>query len=303
VDGVLFSQFESVFLYYIGYYVIGKNSASESFFGSSTPGVYLYDDFRVYTSVLKLTDIQALACMYSNPGKIVPYVHYTFDSWTSGTTITNDGFAGSSRNAVLTNGASVLTNSPVTGTNYLSLNGTYSQHVTIENVKLTGNSWSVCFWYKKEPATMYESDVALFCMGLVSVEAIIHELTVGFYDTTGSLYLKQGDINVSVFASNCCDGTWRHVTIIYDEDSLSYAFYINVIICSNPCTSIGTKTVLCYIGKTVDTSKDYQYATVQIDDFRIYNNVGLSLTSVALLCRSDISIKRIGDVIERYTTD
>ena len=110
---------------------------------------------------------------------------------------------------------------------------------------------------------------------------------------------------MSVFASNCCDGTWRHVAIIYDEDSLSYAFYINGIICSNPspCTSIGTKTVLCYIGKTVDTSKDYQYATVQVDDFRIYNNVGLSLTSVALLCRSDISIKRIGDVIERYTTD
>ena len=59
--------------------------------GTSFPARYLCDDFRLYSSVLQQSDISALTLLYSNPGVIIPVLHYSFDQWTSGTTVINEG--------------------------------------------------------------------------------------------------------------------------------------------------------------------------------------------------------------------
>ena len=239
---------------------------------SSNSGPYLFDDFRVYTTALKSLYIQTLARMYSNPGKRIPYLHYSFDSWTTGTTIRNEGYSGSFQNGTLMNDASVLSNSPVTGTNYLNLDAKYSQYVHIPSITLSGNSWALCFWYKKTPGTVCESDVPVFTMTSV-LNYSTNEVTVGFYSTTGYLYLKEGESIVQFSSTDCTDGVWRHVSIIYNKDSCIYSFYLNGMRCSKRMTGsgIGNDSVrhVCYIGRSTRTCNEYEYATITIDDFRI----------------------------------
>jgi hypothetical protein len=66
-----------------------------------------------------------------------------------------------------------------------------------------------------------------------------------------------------------------------------YYFYFNGSICCNSTTgsSVGSSVsrTVFYIGKSVLTSSN-QYATVLVDDFRIYDNVLLTLTDIAQIC-------------------
>ena len=87
----------------------------------NTPSVYLFDDFRVYTSALQLSDITSLYNLYSNPGVFIPALHYSFDQWTTGTTIVqNEGTLGSAFDATLSHINIIFPPSP-TGYNHLSL--------------------------------------------------------------------------------------------------------------------------------------------------------------------------------------
>ena len=89
--------------------------------------MFLFDDFRIYSSALQASDITSLYQLYSNPGVFIPVLHYSFDQWTSGTTIINEGTLGSSFDATLYNSALVSTTSPPTGTQCLSLTASSSQ--------------------------------------------------------------------------------------------------------------------------------------------------------------------------------
>ena len=147
--------------------------------------MYIYDDIRLYSDVaLTPVFITKLVSMYSNRSKLIPSIHYSFDLWTTGTTITNEGYRGSWHNATLVNGASILQNSPVTGNNYLSLTGANQQYLTVWFESLYNYGWSVCFWYKKEPTPIYESDVPVFTMSWAQ-DGGTNEISVGFYSTTG----------------------------------------------------------------------------------------------------------------------
>ena len=122
-----------------------------------------------------------------------------------------------------------------------------------------------------------------------------NEVTVGFYSTTGYLYLKEGESIVQFSSNDCTDGVWRHVLIVYNNDSCMYSFYLNGARCSKRMTGtgIGNDCVrhVCYIGRSIYTCNDYEYATVTLDDFRIYDNVNLSLLNVALIRYPDLSIR------------
>ena len=67
--------------------------------------VFLFDDFRIYSSALQASDITSLYQLYSKPGVFIPALHYSFDQWTSGATIINEGTLGSSFDATLSNSA------------------------------------------------------------------------------------------------------------------------------------------------------------------------------------------------------
>ena len=122
-----------------------------------------------------------------------------------------------------------------------------------------------------------------------------NEVTVGFYSTTGYLYLKEGESIVQFSSNDCTDGVWRHVSTVYNNDSCMYLFYLNGARCSKRMTGtgIGNDCVrhVCYIGRSIYTCNDYEYATVTLDDFRIYDNVNLSLLNVALIRYPDLSIR------------
>ena len=270
---------------YIGYNITNNTINTV---GYSPQGcMFLYDDFRVYSSALQLSDIQRLKNLYSNPGVYVPAIQYSFDQWISGNTVINEGYLGSVMNATLHNSATISTSSPPTGIQYLSLSSVNSQYMSIDNgLTLSGNDWAVCFWYNKSPSTTSETDVRIFDI-TTQLNTTSLEIAVGF-NSSGSLYfLMNGNIVQTLCSTNCCDNIWRHVAIVYNSSSGKYSFYFNGVMCCNSISSSGTGNNLrsvFYIGRSVCTSNTYQYATVLIDDFRIYDNIALTLTNIALIC-------------------
>ena len=73
-------------------YCYNVTDNTTNYIGSaSTLKTYLFDDFRVYSSALQASDITSLYNLYSNPGVILPALHYSFDLWTAGNTIINEG--------------------------------------------------------------------------------------------------------------------------------------------------------------------------------------------------------------------
>ena len=157
---------------------------------------------------------------------------------------------------------------------------------TLNPITLTGTSWTVCFWYKKSSTTMSETNAPIFDLS-TALNTTTSEITVAF-NSSGSLYLSIGGNKVKALcSSDCCDYTWRHVAIVYNSSISQYSFYFNGIKCCNSVTgsSIGSNVNRPYffIGRNISSSSTI-YATVQIDDFRIYDNVLLTLTNIALIC-------------------
>jgi len=88
----------------------------------------------------------------------VPILRYSFDTWTSGNTVTNEGSlgTGTAYNATLcttgTGGsASIISSSYATGTQCLSLVGNSTiggGYLQLPSFTMGGNSWAVCLWIK-----------------------------------------------------------------------------------------------------------------------------------------------------------
>ena len=75
----------------------------------SASSMFLFDDFCIYLSALQASDITSLYLLYLTPGVLISALHYSFDEWTSGTTIINEGTLGSTFDATLYNSALVST--------------------------------------------------------------------------------------------------------------------------------------------------------------------------------------------------
>ena len=80
--------------------------------------------------MLQQSDILSLYQLYSNPGVFIPALHYSFDQWTTGTTVINEGTLGSNLDATISHCTCVsnIIQSPApTGNSYLLINYTKSQ--------------------------------------------------------------------------------------------------------------------------------------------------------------------------------
>ena len=101
----------------------------------------------------------------------IPSIRYSFDSWTSGTTIMNEGSLGSSLDATLTmfNGgtASISSSTFATGTQSLNLIQDQSTgklgYLTILPFTMGGTSWAVCFWVKIAAVPLSATVLYDFC--------------------------------------------------------------------------------------------------------------------------------------------
>ena len=97
-----------------------------------------------------------------------PILKYSFDSWTGGTTILNEGSIGTAGNGTLCTvgiGTSNIINTDcATGTQCLSLNtnmnGAFTNsnggYMSIPPFTFGGTSYTICCWYKKNATTTAE---------------------------------------------------------------------------------------------------------------------------------------------------
>ena len=123
------------------------NNNTENKLGTQSASImFLFDDFRVCSSALQASDITSLYNLYSNPGVFIPALHYSFDQWTTGTTIVqNEGTLGSAFDATLSHINIIFPPSP-TGYNHLSLSAAsrwYMSTSISNSIILSGNSWAV----------------------------------------------------------------------------------------------------------------------------------------------------------------
>ena len=93
-----------------------------------------------------------------------PIIQYTFDLWTSGVAITNEGSNTTANNGTLYNSATITSTTSATGTKCLSLVSTSYQYLSSNSLFYINNSsWTVSFWYQKQSSTVSEApDVRLF---------------------------------------------------------------------------------------------------------------------------------------------
>ena len=90
-----------------------------------------------------------------------PVLWYSFDTYTSGTSVPNDGSLGTAYNGTLvtvgTGSATVISSDCAVGTKCLSLNtgqngsstSSNGGYMSIPSFTFGGTSYTVCIWYKK----------------------------------------------------------------------------------------------------------------------------------------------------------
>ena len=236
-----------------------------------------------------------------------PILKYSFDSWTGGTIILNEGSLGTAGNGTLCTvgiGSSNIINTDcATGTQCLSLNtnmnGTFTNsnggYMSIPPFTFGGTSYTICCWYKKNATTTAEWWARLWDMG---TSGNVNNFVCGFKGIApySTLFNSKVDSMGSENAVNmlpgtpnhCCDGIWRHVAVVFDNSILKYNFYLNGVLCNNSLTGtnmVNTSRPYCYIGRSVFPADSY--GTLLIDDFRLYSSA-LSQSDISAICGNNM---------------
>ena len=169
-----------------------------------------------------------------------PLLKYSFDTWTSGTSIANEGSLGSAYNGTLntvgSGTATIISSDKANGTQCLSLstnNGgtattTKGGYMSIPAFTFGGTSYTVCCWYKKNSTTVNESWVRIFDFGN---GAGIQNLRCGFYNQTGILFFNNTNSDVSLGSGSYCDNLWHHICLVFDSVVNKCTFYLNGVQC------------------------------------------------------------------------
>ena len=172
----------------------------------------------------------------------VPVLHYSFDSYVSGTTVPNDGSSGSALNGTLTTlgtgSATIVSSNAAVGTKCLSLIGGSTSnggHISVPAFTFGGAGWSVCFWYKKDASTKNESAARVFDFGVAPGN---NGFGLFFSASSGAFVYYQNDSNwspmpITINTANCVDGTWRHVAFVFDTTVSKYLCYFNGVLYSS----------------------------------------------------------------------
>ena len=232
-----------------------------------------------------------------------PVLRYSFDTYTSGTSVPNDGSWGSAYNGTLvtvgTGTATVISSDCAVGTKCLSLNtgqsgaktNTNGGYMTIPSFTFGGTSYTVCCWYKKNVSTVAEYWARLF--EFASAITGVQNVCCGFLGTSpySSLFFTKNDSNGNMSNTalqsttlSACDNVWRHICIIFDSSTSNYFFYMNGVLSANSTTGtalISVQRTLNYLGKSSYTADSY--GTMLIDDFRLYNTA-LMQNEICAIC-------------------
>ena len=205
-----------------------------------------------------------------------PYIWYKFDTISSSKVI-NSGSAGATLDATLYNGASVINNenaNPI-GSTCLNLQNTPNklcsdstgQYLSIPPFTL-GGPFSFSCWFKKDNKNQEWARIFNFSLAPPSEKL----LTLAFASKSGYILIAKNDSNSStdhyVNQTNYCDQKWHHIAIVSDASNIT--FYIDNVKCwTSAITALeNVQRVNNYIGRSSNTND--AYATMQIDDFRLY---------------------------------
>ena len=205
-----------------------------------------------------------------------PYIWYKFDTISSSKVI-NSGSAGATLDATLYNGASVINNenaNPI-GSTCLNLQNTPNklcsdstgQYLSIPPFTL-GGPFSFSCWFKKDNKNQEWARIFNFSLAPPSEKL----LTLAFASKSGYILIAKNDSNSStdhyVNQTNYCDQKWHHIAIVSDASNIT--FYIDNVKCwTSAITALeNVQRVNNYIGRSSNTND--VYATMQIDDFRLY---------------------------------
>ena len=201
----------------------------------------------------------------------VPLIWYKFET-ASTTKVKNYGSAGSTLDATLNNGASVISSDSPVGSTNLNLINTPAKPSSDPNGQYlsipaftAGGSFSFSCWFKKSNTTENWARIFDFSFSLNGGKTLI----LAFAGTVGQIILGRNDIgNKPTNTINYCDNKWHHIVGISDSSTLT--FYIdNVKINSMPYTALeSTSRINNYLGRS--SYAPDQYSTIQIDDFRFY---------------------------------
>ena len=201
----------------------------------------------------------------------VPLIWYKFET-ASTTKVKNYGSAGSTLDATLNNGASVISSDSPVGSTNLNLVNTPAKPSSDPNGQYlsipaftVGGSFSFSCWFKKANANEGWARIFDFSFSPNGGKTLV----LAFAGNGGQIILGRNDIgNKPTNTINYCDNKWHHIVGISDSSTLT--FYIdNVKINSTPYTELeNTQRINNYLGRSSYAPDNY--STIQIDDFRFY---------------------------------
>ena len=203
----------------------------------------------------------------------VPLIWYKFESLST-SKVQNFGSAGVSLDATLQNGASVISNESPTGSTCLNLSNTPvnrpGQYLSIPPFTL-GGAFSCSCWFKKANVEDLWIDIFSFSLGngtkRLSLSLVNNSghLTFDREDNTGTDSLNTNGINY-------CDNKWHHVVVTSTGSTIAiYIDHQEIKLTEQLALNFSAletvERVNNYIGRS---SLPNSYATIQVDDFRLY---------------------------------
>ena len=202
-----------------------------------------------------------------------PLIWYKFES-PSSSKVQNFGSAGVLLDATLHNGASVINNDSPTGSTCLNLNNNpvklsndpSGQYLSIPRFTL-GGAFSCSCWFKKANVEESWNDIFHFSLS----ENGVKSLSLCLVSNSGQIVLSRDDNNgkniKTTNGTNYCDDKWHHVVVVSTGTSLVFYIDYQEISTTEYTVLENIDRVNNYIGRS--SSAD-AYASIQVDDFRLY---------------------------------
>ena len=267
---------------------IGKSNYTD---GTTT---MMLDDFRLYNSALSQSDILSI---YRSGFYIPDYtlvLWYTFNDWTAGSSIINNGALGTSNNGTLYGGTIPAISRNGVTTLCLSLSRSSTQYMFIPSFTFGGGSFTVCFWYKKsvqnEQYTRVFDFAGINTFGLQNFLIHFNSDTLSFFSSDTPTTNINNSINLMP-ASTSCDGQWRHIALVctFHTPTVSkYTCYVNGVVgvtFTGPVVMNATRTSN-FIGQSNGTDGT---TTLLLDDFRLYSRA-LSTSDIITVYNSAVFV-------------
>jgi len=273
-------------------------------------GVGNIDDFRIYSGVLSLTDIQSLYNLTFSTSVASLTNYYTMDN----TVVQNlfvpnmaTGFPvyDSMLSSGMTNIPKVDVSNNILGTGCLFLNGTNNAY--IRQVNVTNAGITIAVWLKVSVAPTGSNMYRITDFGLGTTSSGFNNY--GFYITNtgiGSIvYIGTNYYTFSFSTTTHIDGGWHHLvlTMSYSTTNTStHVFYLDGVLvqtsssCYYPVVGVRINNTIGCSSSNTDFMRGY------MNDLRIYNGVMLASHISDLYSSTNYGmVVKIPNLINHYT--